>query len=221
MGDQPTVLFVDDEPALADGHAAQLADRYDTRTAYDGRAALERLDGDVDVVFLDRRMPGPDGETVLGAIRDRGDDCRVVMLTGVEPDADVVEMGYDEYLVKPVDGANLHDAVQRSLAGPIEGVEVDDDVLDVLGDPKTRHCWYALAGESFDARELAEATGYSLTTVYRRLNDLAQADLVDSQVEIDPDGDHYETYAAVPTRIEIEMTDDDSVEIQQYDRQTA
>lgn len=219
MGDRPTVLFVDDEAALADGHAAQLSDRYETRTAYDGRTALDRIDDDVDVVFLDRRMPGPDGEAVLEAIRERGDDCRVVMLTGVEPDADVVEMGYDDYLVKPVGEADLQEAVERSLAG--SGSDVDDDVLDALGDPKTRHCWYLLVGEPRSARELADVTGYSLTTVYRRLNDLAGADLVDSRIEIDPGGDHYETYAAVPTRIEIEITEDDSVEIRQYDRQTA
>lgn len=221
MDDRPTVLFVDDEPALADGHAAQLSDEHDTRTAHDGRSALETLDADVDVVFLDRRMPGLTGEEVLEAIRENGYDCRVVMLTGVEPAADIVEMGFDEYLVKPVGADELRATVDRLLTeGP---VDVDDEVLDTLGDPKTRHCWYALIGESFSARELVDATGFSLTTVYRRLNALKQAGLVTSRDEIDPAGDHYETFAAVPTRIEVEVGTDDrvAVDVQRFDEQTA
>ena len=221
MGDRPTVLFVDDEPALADGRAAQLSDQYDTRTAYDGAAALEVLDDAVDVVFLDRRMPGRPGEAVLESIRERGHDCRVVMVTGVEPDADVVEMGFDDYLVKPVEADDLREAADRLLARSPAGVDVDDGVLDVLGDPKTRHCWYVLARGSHSARELAEATGYSLPTVYRRLNALRQADLIASQLAIDPGGDHYETFAAVPTRIEIEIPGDDAVAVERYETETA
>lgn len=219
MQDRPTVLFVDDEPALADGHAAQLAENHDTRTAYDGESALEALDESVDVVFLDRRMPGMEGDDVLEAIRDGATDCRIVMLTGVEPAADVVEMGYDEYLQKPVGGDELRETVGRLLARP--GDDVEDEVLDTLGDPKTRCCWYALADTARSARELAEETGYSLTTVYRRLNALRQAELITSQMELDPKGDHYETFAAVPTRIEIEIDDGNRVEIVRTDPQTA
>lgn len=221
MGDRPTVLFVDDEPALADGRAAQLSDQYDTRTAYDGEAALEVVDDDVDVVFLDRRMPGRSGEAVLESIRERGHDCRVVMVTGVEPDADVVEMGFDEYLVKPIEADDLREAADRLLARSPADVDVDDGVLDVLGDPKTRHCWYVLAKESHSARELADATGYSLPTVYRRLNALRQADLIASQLAIDPGGDHYETFAAVPTRIEIEIPGEDAVAVERYETEPA
>lgn len=224
MGERQTVLIVDDEPALVDGRAAQLADQYDTRTAYDGEAALEVLDGedgDVDVVFLDRRMPGRPGEAVLEAIRERGYGCRVVMLTGVEPDADVVEMGFDEYLVKPVEADDLRAVVERLLARSSAGVDVDDGVLDVLGDPKTRHCWYVLAKESHSARGLADATGYSLPTVYRRLNALRQADLIASQIAIDPGGDHYETFAAVPTRIEVEIPGEDPVAVERFETEPA
>lgn len=218
MDDRPTVLFVDDEPALADGHAAQLSDRYDTRTAYDSRSAIETVDDAIDVVFLDRRMPGTRGEAILESIREEGYDCRVVMLTGVEPDVDVVEMGFDEYLLKPTGADELRETVDRLLAEP--GAAVDDDVLDALGDAKTRRCCYALAEEPLSAQELADATGYSLTTVYRRLNALRQADLITSQVELNAQGDHYETFTVVPTRIEIEIADDGRVDVDRLDART-
>lgn len=108
----PTVLIVDDEPSLADGHASQLDD-HDVRTAYDGAAALDALSPDVDVVVLDRRMRGLSGDEVLERIRSAGLDCRVIMLTGVEPSVDIVEMAFDEYLQKPVSGDELRETVER------------------------------------------------------------------------------------------------------------
>lgn len=108
-----TVLVVDDEPSVTDMYADQLRDAYRVRTAYDGRTALDQLDGDVDVVLLDRRMPGLSGDDVLAEIRSRGVDCGVVMVTAVEPDVDIIELGLDDYVVKPVSRAGLHATVER------------------------------------------------------------------------------------------------------------
>lgn len=110
--DTPTVLVVEDERELADTYAAWLTDSYDVRTAYDGESALERLDG-VDVVLLDRRLPGVTGDEVLDAIRERDADCQVAMVTAVEPDVDVFELGFDDYLVKPALRDDLEDLVER------------------------------------------------------------------------------------------------------------
>ncbi|MGB9986293.1 response regulator transcription factor [Salarchaeum japonicum] len=108
----PTVLAVDDDTDLADTYAIWLDEQYDVRTAYGGEDALSKLDEDVDVVLLDRRMPGMSGGEVLERIREAGYDCRVAMLTAVEPDADIVEMGFDDYLTKPVTREELVDAVE-------------------------------------------------------------------------------------------------------------
>lgn len=214
MDDPPKVLFVDDEPPIADGYVAELAD-YDAESVYAGRAALERLDDSFDVVFLDRRMPGMSGEAVLDAIRERGYDCRVVMLTGVEPDSDVVEMGFDGYLVKPVQPADLRDAIDRLVEVAPDGF--DEALFEALGDPITRRCCAALVDDSLSARELGELTGYSLPTIYRRLNALQQAGLIESRSTIDPDGDHYKTYTTVPTRVRIEITEDVQVAVEHPD----
>ncbi|MBP1987428.1 HalX domain-containing protein [Halolamina salifodinae] len=109
--DLPLVLVVEDESDLADLYAAWLGNSYRVRTAYGGREALEKLDADIDVVLLDRRMPGLSGDEVLDAIQQRGIDCQVAMVTAVEPDFDVLEMGFDDYLVKPVAREELLDTV--------------------------------------------------------------------------------------------------------------
>ncbi|MCD2199350.1 response regulator [Halobacterium sp. KA-4] len=113
--DEATVLVVDDEEGLADLYAIWLRDRYTVETAYDGEAALTALDEDVDVVLLDRQMPGVSGDDVLETIRERGLDCRVAMVTAVEPELDIVDLGFDDYLRKPVDRETLRETVDRLL----------------------------------------------------------------------------------------------------------
>ena len=113
--DKPLVLVVEDEPDLADLYATWLRDDYDVRVAYGGREALDSLDNDVSVVLLDRRMPDLSGDEVLAALRERGIECRVAMVTAVEPDFDIIEMGFDDYLVKPVSKDALHDTVSNLL----------------------------------------------------------------------------------------------------------
>jgi DNA-binding response OmpR family regulator len=114
--ERATVLIVEDEPGLADLYAAWLADEYETETAYSGPAGLERVDDDVDVVILDRRMPELSGDEVLDRLRERGYGGTVAMVTGVDPDVDIVEMGFDDYLVKPVSQADLLELVERLVA---------------------------------------------------------------------------------------------------------
>jgi DNA-binding NtrC family response regulator len=113
--DDTTVLIVDDEGAVADAYTAQLRDEYETRTAYGGDQALEQIDGDVDVVLLDRRMPGRSGDEVLERVRERGLDCRVIMVTAVNPDFDIVDMPFEDYLQKPVGRETLTGAIEQQL----------------------------------------------------------------------------------------------------------
>ena len=113
VSDASVVLVVDDEPQLAELFAAWLNDDWDVRTAHNGEEALEQMDGDIAVVLLDRRMPGKSGDEVLDSIRAQEYDCRVIMVTAVDPDFDIIEMGFDDYLVKPVANDELTATVER------------------------------------------------------------------------------------------------------------
>lgn len=113
---QGTVLVADDEPQLVELYAAWLGDTYTVRTATNGEEALEQLDETVDVVLLDRQMPERSGSDVLAAIRDRGMNCRVAMISAVKPDLDVIDMGFDDYLVKPVSKEDVVSLVDTLLA---------------------------------------------------------------------------------------------------------
>ena len=110
-----TVLVVDDEEEVADVYALRLRDNYDTRVAYGGADALETIDIDVDIVLLDRRMPDISGDDVLAEIREKGYNCRVIMLTAVDPGMDIVDMAFDDYLCKPVEKDDLVAAIDQQL----------------------------------------------------------------------------------------------------------
>jgi len=122
----PVVLVVEDEPDVAETYRRWLQSTYDVRVAADGAAAMAEIDESVDVVLLDRMMPEMSGEAVLREIRDRGMDCRVAMVTAVDPDFDIVEMGFDAYLTKPPEREELFETIERLL----DRAELDGDLQE-------------------------------------------------------------------------------------------
>lgn len=108
-----SVLIVEDESQVADLYRSYLDDSYDVTVAGTGEEALDTVSADTDAVLLDRRLPDYPGSEVLEEIRDRGLDCRVAMVTAVEPDTDIVQMGFDLYLVKPATRDDIRTVVNR------------------------------------------------------------------------------------------------------------
>ena len=124
----PHILVVEDETELAELFAEWLSEEYDVEVATDGETALELVDDDTDVVLLDRRMPGLSGDEVLETIRERGLDPRVAMVTAVEPDFDVLDMGFDDYVVKPLFRADI----QRLVGGLLERDAYDRQLSELF-----------------------------------------------------------------------------------------
>ncbi|MFC3959391.1 HalX domain-containing protein [Halovivax cerinus] len=150
--DPPVVAIVEDEPAVAESYELWLGDDYEIVRAHDGAEALDVIDESVDVVLLDRMMPERSGEEVLQEIRARGIDCRVAMVTAVEPDFDVVEMGFDAYITKPPERSDLLDTVETLL----DRASVDDEFQEYHSLMARRG---ALEAEKSEA-ELADSEEY-------------------------------------------------------------
>ena len=112
---EATVIVVEDEPDIAALYAGFLEERYDVTVAATAAEAIETVDEGVDAVLLDRRLPDGSGDEVLEYIRGNGFDCRVAMVTAVEPDFDIIGMGFDLYLTKPVSRANLFAALETLM----------------------------------------------------------------------------------------------------------
>lgn len=112
------VLIVDDQPLVAQLYAEMLKPHHKVTTAYSGREALDKLLNErIDILLLDRMMPGMDGDELLARIRSTPEleNLYVVLVTAVKPDVETLCMGFNDYLVKPVKSQELLDAVERGI----------------------------------------------------------------------------------------------------------
>ncbi len=114
-------LAVDDEAPALDELAYLL--RRDDRvavvhTASDATEALRVLrDTDVDVVFLDIRMPGLDGVELARVLARFARSPAVVFVTAHDDHAvDAFELGVVDYLLKPLRPDRLAESIRRVLA---------------------------------------------------------------------------------------------------------
>lgn len=81
---QEKILFVDDEPNILASYLRQLRKKFPVETALSGGEALKALDenGPFAVVVSDLKMPGMDGISFLGKVRDIFPDTVRILLTG-------------------------------------------------------------------------------------------------------------------------------------------
>ncbi|MBT0963885.1 response regulator transcription factor [Denitromonas iodatirespirans] len=129
------VLVIDDVSVIR-GFVKGALKHLDVRVGEASRAdlALDMLKSmPADVIICDLNMPGMNGEAFVQALRDRGDDTPVIMLT-VEADRAVVakllKLGVQGYLLKPFKPAILAARVQELIDGtaPIKPYEAPADV---------------------------------------------------------------------------------------------
>jgi solute carrier family 13 (sodium-dependent dicarboxylate transporter), member 2/3/5 len=116
------VLLVDDEDGFRKNLARRLEMRgYVVRNTADGEEALRMTRRfDPDVVLLDRKMPGMQGEEVLRELKRLAPEVQVVILTGHANIASAAEAGRDDafaYLAKPCETEEL----VRTLEAAVEG----------------------------------------------------------------------------------------------------
>jgi two-component system, OmpR family, copper resistance phosphate regulon response regulator CusR len=119
------VLIVEDEPRIADFLAKGLKRQgYDVQCVRTGSEALELTDGDkadarIDLVVLDLGLPDIDGLEVMRALRARGSEVPVLVLTARTESSDRDEafrLGAVEYLAKPLPFPSFLDRVRATLA---------------------------------------------------------------------------------------------------------
>ncbi|MCB1734747.1 MAG: response regulator transcription factor [Gammaproteobacteria bacterium] len=102
------ILLVEDDPMIGDAVVTALKDAaYAVDWVKDGPSASHTLDiDDHEAVLLDLGLPGRDGLEVLRRLRTAGKTVPVIVITardGVEDRIRGLDLGADDYLVKPFD----------------------------------------------------------------------------------------------------------------------
>lgn len=110
---QAKILIADDEPAIAAGLSAILADlHYDVEIVGDGEQALARLsDERFGLVLADLRMPRVDGLTLLKELQSRAIPTECIIITGqasIGSAVEAMQTGAYDYIEKPLNAEKLN-----------------------------------------------------------------------------------------------------------------
>ena len=105
------ILIADDDRVVHESLGIYLkAEGYDTVDVYDGKAAVEALDGEIALCVLDIMMPEMSGTDVCKAIR-KTSRVPIIMLTAKGEEIDRIlglELGADDYIAKPFNLSLIH-----------------------------------------------------------------------------------------------------------------
>ena len=115
------ILIADDEDSLRWVLEKGLRQAgYDVTAVRDGDSALRAFaESPFDLVFLDVRMPGMDGLTALGKLRELRPDAHVIVMTAhgtMETAIQAMQRGAYDYLAKPFDLDEVLLLAERALA---------------------------------------------------------------------------------------------------------
>lgn len=94
-----------------------------------------------------------------------------------------------------------------------EDEPVLQDVLDAFDDPACRTIISQL-DEPMTAKELADTCDIPLSTMYRKLDLLNEASLVDERTQIRQDGQHTSRYALAVEEIRITLDESNQIDVQ-------
>lgn len=115
----PTVLVVDDDPALTRMLRLTLRDGgFDVCTAANGALALDQISIEQmpDAIVLDLEMPVMDGRSFYRALRKLGIEVPVLVLSAYGARSAQRELGANAYLNKPFDPEELVSQVRELVA---------------------------------------------------------------------------------------------------------
>ncbi len=141
------LLLVEDEWDLNQSLAKRLrAENYAVDTAYNGEEALDYLAvSSYDVIICDIMMPKMSGHALLKRLRQNGDQSKLIFLTArdrLEDRVESLDMGADDYLVKPFEFAELlariRVQVRQKYHHTTNLLEVGDLQLDISKKSVTR-----------------------------------------------------------------------------------
>ncbi|HIQ98609.1 MAG TPA: response regulator transcription factor [Candidatus Scybalocola faecavium] len=142
------LLVEDDRELCASVENALVKNGYMVDCCYDGETAMMfalNRDYGYDLAIIDRMIPGTDGLTVIKAMRRKGIQIPVIIITGMsalDDRVDGLDGGADDYLVKPFHLKELMARVRALIRRP--GQIRDGENIswgDLKLDRETRELW--------------------------------------------------------------------------------
>ncbi len=161
-----TILVIDDDRGVFESFSALFRGEHTILGAYNGKEAEKLLrEHDVELVFLDYRLPGEDGLLVLKTIRSKAHNADIVMITAygsLETIVQSIALGACDYLEKPLDIDKIKIITHR-----------------VFESRKMRHYVHVIQDEQLRTYNLARVVGKSevMQNVFKAIGRLVNNDI--------------------------------------------
>jgi two-component system response regulator AtoC len=160
------ILVIDDDRGVFESFSALFRGKHTVLGAYNGEEAEKLLqETDVELIFLDYRLPGDDGLSVLKKIRSKAHDADIVMITAygsLETIVQSISLGACDYLEKPLDAEKIKIITRR-----------------VLESRKMRHYVRVIQDEQLRTYDLTRVVGKSevMQNVFKAIGRLVNNDI--------------------------------------------
>ncbi|MBI1237926.1 MAG: response regulator [Alphaproteobacteria bacterium] len=169
MSGQKRILLVDDDQALRESLAEQLElhPEFTTVQAETGAKGVELSRGGMfDLILLDVGLPDLDGREVCRLMRKSGIKAPIIMLTGMDGDADTIlglDAGANDYVAKPLRFSVLLARIRAHLRNH----EQSEDALFKIGPYTFKPAAKVLLGPNNQKVRLTEKETSILKFLYR------------------------------------------------------
>lgn len=174
------LLLAEDEKELSKALCTLLKyNNFSVDAVYNGEDALDFIDSNIyDCLILDIMMPKLDGISVLKAIREKGNNIPVLMLTAKSEIDDKclgLDLGADDYLTKPFSTKELLSRIKALVRRKTEKIESEL----VFGDLKLNRLTYEivscngtlkLGNKEYQMLELMMLSPKTMVSVERFMN---------------------------------------------------
>jgi len=169
----PRIAVVDDDPLFSDYLTTMLRSRGYDATAYSGGAELLEAVATTrapQVVLLDVMMPAMNGLETLRALRAAHPHLQVIMLSGQQVPATIVNAvrsGAFDYVVKPDDPDLGEAAIESAIISALDRISLENEVARLS----------ATETEASDGAQPSWGTGAAMHAVLRMVERVANSDV--------------------------------------------
>ncbi len=210
MAHKGKVLVVDDEQGFCELLESLLQkEGFEVTSTTDPEKCLKLLEEDVDIVFLDYKMPGCDGITLLKRIKEQDENVVAIMITAygsIETAVEAMKYGAYDFITKPfqkndlirltqkawdkrklmVEMSHLREEIQErygfdNIIGKSKPMQ---DLFELIRRAADSRCTVVIQGESGTGKELvAKAIHYNSPRRRKKIVCVNSATLQDTLLE--------------------------------------
>ncbi len=177
---KPTILLVEDQPEIQE-LLTSLFSEYHCISANNGLEGLEALKQNAfDIIITDYMMPQMNGMEFIKKVKALKINTPIIVLTAVQDlttKFDILELGVDDYLIKPFEPKELIARVSNSISNHKSRVSFQEDIQETIDQSSGKKLLYQIKEyiemncftQTINVEVLCEQFALSPSTLYRKV----------------------------------------------------